>query len=359
MDLPKNIHQILPNFSYGDAIGDDVLRLKSMLNALGCRSEIFAGIIHPKLLDSAHHYKKYKEYSSPDNLLIYHFSVGSEISEFLMEIPDRVLIIFHNITPYEWFVGINRELWELAVEGEQELKSLAERADAGWGDSEYNRRILEKMGFGRTETFPILVHFDHLDAPPNKLVSRIIKQPDLTTFLFVGRITPNKKHEDIIRVFAAYQKLIDIRSRLFFVGEYLCCQKYYHALEDLIRRMRVSNVCFTGLVDQDELIAYYREADLFLCMSEHEGFCVPLLEAMHFDIPVAAYNAAAVPETLDGAGVLLNTKQPVETAFLCHELLTDEKLRHRLIEGQRKRLKHYKNMDYLTMLRDTLDRSLV
>ncbi|MBN2055195.1 glycosyltransferase family 4 protein, partial [bacterium] len=291
------VHQILPNFSYGDAIGHDTLHLRGLLRKLGYESDIFAGIIHPYLVDEARNYKRYRETASPDNLLIYHFSVGSEVSAFTRKLPDRLVIQFHNITPYHWFAGINPHLWELSVQGEDELRMLAGDATAAWGDSAFNCEIMHGLGYEHTEVLPIIADLDRFDTPPNKLVTAMHGGNGGPVFLFVGRITPNKRHEDIIRAFAYYQRFIDLRARLFLVGEYRCCSKYYHMLQDLIRRLRVSNITFTGMVDFDELVAYYRLADIFLCMSEHEGFCVPLLEAFHTGVPVVAYAAAAVPET--------------------------------------------------------------
>jgi glycosyltransferase involved in cell wall biosynthesis len=350
----RAVHQILPNFSYGDAIGDDTLQLRGLLRALGYESEIFAGVIHPYLVGEAHHFRRYREASHPENLLIYHFSVGSEISELVCELPDTLVIIFHNITPFHWFAGVNPHLWELSVEGERELARLADRAAAAWGDSEFNRRWLERLGYAHTDVLPILVDLERFSARPSPVVLRMYPEP-VTTFLFVGRVSPNKCHQDLIRAFTFYQRHIDARARMFLVGEHRACRIYYEQLLGLAQRLRTRNLIFTGLVDFDELLAYYRLADVFLSMSEHEGFCVPLLEAMRLDLPVVAYAATAVPETLGGAGVLLHTKDPETVAHLLHEIVRHGDLRRRLIAGQRRRLARYENADYRSRLARLID----
>ena len=150
-----------------------------------------------------------------------------------------------------------------------------------------------------------------------------------TNILFVGRVIPNKKIDDLIRVFALYQRLFDRHSRLLLVGDYRGHEKYYDRLQELVRERGAQDVVFTGPVDDDELRAAYSCADLFLCLSEHEGFCVPLLEAMAFDVPVVAFDTGAVRETLRGGGVLLRDKEPAAVAGLVRRVLTDDALRAR------------------------------
>jgi len=350
----RAIHQILPNFSYGDAIGDDTLHLRGLFRAMGYRSEIYAGVIHPSLASEAFHYKLYREESRADNLLIYHFSVGSEISDMIETLPDNVVLIFHNITPFHWFADINPHLWELSARGERELKRLSQRAAAAWGDSEFNRSVLERMGYRSTGVLPILIDLAKFQATPSRVIFEMYRAP-LTTFLFVGRVSPNKCHEDLIRMFAYYQRHIDSRSRMFCVGEHRAGRVYYEQVLGFAQRLRARNVVFTGLVEFEELLAYYAMADVLVSMSEHEGFCVPLLEAMSLGIPVMAYDATAVAETMDGAGVLLKTKDPVIAAHMAHELISDAGLRERIIAGERERIRRYQTADHQQRLARLVD----
>lgn len=349
------VHQILPNFSYGDAIGSDTLHLRDLLRGLGYESEIFAGVIHPRFVDEALNYKRYKEFSARNHALIYHFSVGSELTEYVAGLPDKLIVIFHNITPYSWFAGINPHLWELSVQGEDELRALGSRVDAAWGDSGYNCAVLKSLGYKRTAVLPILADLHRFDAPASPIIEQMYRGASGPVFLFVGRITPNKRHEDVIKAFAYYQRFIDLRARLFLVGEYRCCNKYYYMLQDLVRSLRVSNVVFTGMIDFAELIAYYRMADVFLCLSEHEGFCVPILEAFYLDVPVVAFDAAAVPETMDGAGIVVRDKNPQLIAELCDQIIQEPQLRTKLIVGQRARIERYLQVDYQQKLAQLLE----
>ncbi|HEU0105791.1 MAG TPA: glycosyltransferase, partial [Vicinamibacteria bacterium] len=175
-----------------------------------------------------------------------------------------------------------------------------------------------------------------------------------TNIVFVGRIIPNKKIDDLIRVFALYQRLFDRQSRLLLVGDYRGQEKYYDRLQDLVRERHAEEVVFTGQVDDDELRAAYASADLFLCLSEHEGFCVPLLEAMAFGIPVVAFDAGAVRETLRGGGVLLRDKEPAAVAGLVRRLLTDDALRARVMETQERAMAEVRATDFGALLLDRL-----
>jgi L-malate glycosyltransferase len=126
---------------------------------------------------------------------------------------------------------------------------------------------------------------------------------------------------------------------LFLVGAWRGMERYHGELRDLVRALDLEDyVVFTGHVSLSELVAYYRRADLFVSMSEHEGFCVPILEAMHFRVPILAYSAAAVPDTLGTAGVLVSRKDFPVLAETAHLLVTDRKLRDRVIRRQRQRL---------------------
>ena len=177
------------------------------------------------------------------------------------------------------------------------------RVDLALGDSEFNRQELEALGFDPTGVLPVVPDFSHLDLPPNDLIAREFDD-DWTNILFVGRIIPNKRIEDVIRYFHAYQRHFNPRSRLLLVGSYGGFDKYLAMLHQLAARLGVTNVHFTGHVIDAELSAYYDVADLFLCASAHEGFCVPIVESFYKQIPVVAYAATAVPATMDGAGVL-------------------------------------------------------
>lgn len=351
------IHQILPNFSYADAIGDDTLALRSIFRSLGHESRIFAGVIHRKLQDEAEDWSAYRKESDPGNILVYHFSVGSEITEYVMTIPDRVILVFHNITPAHWFFGNSPHMTEVAAEGMRELRLLHRRSLAAWADSEYNASILREAGYENVHVLPIIVEMNRLEGTPDPVFSRQWRSSQYT-WSFIGRISPNKCHQDIIRAYAFFKKYIHPHSRLLLVGENRNCWRYMQDLVKLVRSLGTGDVFFPGMIDNPELVAAYRASDVFMCMSEHEGFCVPLLEAMHFEIPVIAYDAGAVRETLGGAGVLVDTKDPAVLAEFVDLIRCNRTLHDGIIEGQNHRLKQFLSTDLTNRVRELLAESV-
>ena len=332
------IHQILPTISPGDAIGNDVIEIRNILRKWGYKSDIYAQNIHPEMSKNAKKYIAYKKISSKDNILIFHFSIGSEVFDFVKTLPDKKIMIYHNITPHKYFIGINDYLAILLKNGRNELKSFAGITDLALGDSEYNRLELEELGFGNTDVLPILVDFEKYDNPNYKLLERY--EDDCVNILFVGQISPQKRQGDIIKAYY-YYKHINPRSRLFLVGNYERSERYYEQLQELTRRLKLKDVYITGMVGFKDMVAYYKLADIFLSMSEHEGFCVPLLESMFFDIPVIAYNSTAIPYTLGDSGILIKEKNYEEIAEMINLLVEDTELRIRIIKKQNERLKEF------------------
>jgi len=200
---------------------------------------------------------------------------------------------------------------------------------------------------------PIVLDLQAYRRPASPVIRRLYADGRVN-ILFVGRIIPNKKIEDLIRIFAVYQRWIEPRSRLLLVGDHRGHERYYDRLREMVRDLRLDEVVFSGHVDDDELMAFYSVADLFLCLSEHEGFCVPLLEAMTFGIPVVAYDAGAVAETLRGGGVLLREKRPEAVAELVHVLRTDPALRWSVLATQERTLREVRAVDFGALLMDRL-----
>ena len=244
----------------------------------------------------------------PDTVCLYHFSIGSAASRYIFHAPDRLVIRYHNITPGRFFAPFMPHLARQVEDGRRQLALFAERSELGLGVSEFNRRELESAGYRRTGVFPI---FPALGARrPARPVLRRMFHDGRTNLLFVGRVICNKKIEDLLRMFAVYQRYLDPKSRLLVVGDTWGYEAYYLPLERMARELGLEEVVFTGQVEDDELPELYALADAFVGLSEHEGFCVPLSEAMSFGVPVLAYDAGAVAETLDGGGVLLKDKRP-------------------------------------------------
>ncbi len=327
------IHQVLATLGYGDAIGHEVLGIQRVLRGAGYESEIFVETADHRLESLTRDYRELIDSSSPDNLLIHHFSLGSKASRTAYALPDRMALVYHNITPPEYFVGVHRTLARQCFRGRRELQAYADRCDLALGDSEFNRQDLEALGFPRTDVLPVVPDFSHLDMTPHWLVARDFDD-EWTNILFVGRVIANKKIEDLIRFFHAYHTFFNPRSRLLIVGAQSGFELYAASLNQLIATLGASHVHFTGHVSDEELVAFYDVADLFLCASEHEGFCVPLIEAFYKQVPVLAFAATAVPATMDGAGVLFENKDPMHVAALMDAIVSNAPLQDAIVEGQ-------------------------
>ena len=328
-----NIHQVLATLGYGDAIGHEVIGIHRALRNAGFRSEIFVQTADPRLEDMTRDYRDLLETSDPSNILIHHFSIGSRASRVAYAVPDRMILVYHNITPPQFFVDIHEQLAEQCFKGRRELGIYPARVDLALGDSEFNRQELEALGFNPTAVLPVVPDFSHLDLEPNDLIAREFDD-DWTNLLFVGRIIPNKRIEDVIRYFHAYQRSFNPRSRLLLVGSYGGYEKYLALLQNLVARLGTGHVHFSGHVTDAELTAYYEVSDLFLCASAHEGFCVPIVEAFYKQLPVVAYAATAVPSTMDGAGVLYATQEPLEVAALVDAVLSNDDLYDAIVRKQ-------------------------
>jgi len=247
---------------------------------------------------------------------------------------------YHNITPAHFFAPYDPGLFRLAALGRRELATLVSSVDLALGDSEYNRQELESLGFRPTGVMPIAISADRIRKAPRQPVLESLLDDGLVNVLFVGRIVPNKKIEDLIRLAETYKRYIDIHYRFIFVGRFDGIPRYHAGLRALIDAfdMPRERLVFTGPVPETELATYYRTATVYISLSEHEGFCVPLIEAMLADVPVLAYAAGAVPETLGGAGILTRSKDFEALAELVGILAYDETVRQQVIMGQRRRL---------------------
>jgi glycosyltransferase involved in cell wall biosynthesis len=244
------------------------------------------------------------------------------------------------VTPAAYFAPHDPALFRLAVLARRELASLAGRVDLALGVSEFNRCELEGLGFRRTGVLPLAVDLSRIRQPVARPALDRMLDDDFVNFLFVGRIAPNKKVEDLIRLGEHYKRYVDAYYRFIFVGRYDAVPRYYSTIRALMAEFRLldERFVFTGPVPDEDLAIYYRSAAVYISMSEHEGFCAPLVEAMAADVPVLAYSAAAVPETLGGAGIQFAPKDLEHVAELAAALTYDDDLRARVLAGQRRRL---------------------
>src|SRR4029077_21016843 len=226
------IHQVLATLGYGDAIGHEVLGIQRVLRGAGYESDIFVETADHRLESLTRDFRELVDFSRRDNLLLHHFSLGSKASRTAFALPDRMALIYHNITPPDYFVGVHRALARQCFRGRRELQAYADRCDLALGDSEFNRQDLEALGFPRTAVLPVVPDFSHLDRCPNWIVARDFDD-DWTNVMFVGRVIANKKIEDVIRFFHAYQTFFNPRSRLLIVGAQSGFELYLAGLPQL------------------------------------------------------------------------------------------------------------------------------
>jgi glycosyltransferase involved in cell wall biosynthesis len=345
----RRVHQVLATLGYGDAIGHEVLGIQRVLRAAGCDSEIFVETADPRLEDLTIDYREMVGTVTPEDVLIHHFSIGSRASRTAYALPGRMMLVYHNITPPEYFVGVHKDLVRLCFRGRRELTAYIERCDLALGDSEYNRQELEALGFGRTGVLPVVPDFSHLDGAPDARIAADFDD-EWTNVMFVGRVIPNKKFDTLVRAFHVYRTRHNPRSRLLLVGSYSGFERYLAMVQDLIARLGTPDVHFLGHVSNEELSALYDVADLFLCASAHEGFCVPIVEAFYKRVPVLAYASTAVPATMDGGGVLYDTTDPFEIARLMEAVLDDPHLEDAVLQSQDAALDRLRRRDFSSTL---------
>jgi glycosyltransferase involved in cell wall biosynthesis len=332
------INQWVPAAHRGDAIGDSARRVRHLLRSMGHESELYALTIDD---DVRHDVRPFRDPASTrGDLTIFHYALPSPMTEAFASLGGRRVLQYHNVTPAAYFAPYDPALFRLATLGRAELATLVGRVDLALGDSEYNRRELDALGFGRTGVFPIAVDTARITQPARRPALDRLLDDGLVNFLFVGRIVPNKKIEDHIKLAEIYKRYVDAYYRFIFVGRFDVVPRYYSMIRALMAEYRFLNdrFVFTGPTSDEELAVYYRHAAVYVSLSEHEGFCVPLVEAMAADVPILAYAAAAVPDTLGGAGVQFAPKDLEIAAELLGALAFDDGLRSQVIAGQRRRL---------------------
>lgn len=354
------IHQLNSCLAFGDAITNHTFEMDKTLREWGFDTYIFSEIIDSgsfqKKCQLDKDYKKHIE--SKDDLLIFHYSVYCENINLYKNSNNIKIFEYHNITPPNYIQGYDDYLWHMCKRGRDELKNLT-KCNLSVGDSQYNRLELVKNGFDEStsDVLPIFLHYD--DYASVEQNERLLEQfsDDYVNIIFVGRIVPNKKIEDIIKVFYIYNKTINPKSRLFLIGAKFL-KKYDTQLINLVNRLKLDNVYFTDRVSLSDLKTYYEFADIFLCMSEHEGFCVPLIESMYFKIPIIAYNSTAIPYTLGNAGILVDEKNYLEIAELINMVVENKKLHNQIIMKQNERLSHFDRTNVKRKLKTTIERAL-
>jgi glycosyltransferase involved in cell wall biosynthesis len=332
------INQWLPAAHRGDAIGDSARRMRDLLRTMGHESELYALTIDDDLRHEVHRFDD--PAARKGDLTMFHFALPSPMTDAFGRLPGGRVLQYHNVTPAAFFAPYDPTLFRLAWLAREELATLIGRVDLALGVSDYNRQELDALGFTETGVLPLAVDTSRVTRRVERPALEKILDDDCVNFLFVGRIAPNKRIEDHIKLAEHYKRYVDAFYRFIFVGRYDAVPRYYSTIRALMSEYRLLNerFVFAGPVPDEELAVYYQHAAVYVSLSEHEGFCAPLLEAMAADVPILAYAAAAVPETLGGAGVQFAPKDLEQAAELLGSLAFDDDLRARVIAGQRRRL---------------------
>jgi glycosyltransferase involved in cell wall biosynthesis len=354
----SGIHQLLTRCEAGDAISTHAIALQRWFSKFA-DSRLYVEREHAGLAAGARPFTEY-EPSSTD-VLVLHAAIGSPLVELLGASPGRKVVDFHNFTPGYYYVQWDPPVARLLEEGPRQLARLAGSTDLALADSSFNAEQLRAIGFREVTVLPVMVDLDALDGDADEPTTERLaadRARDGARWLFVGRLCPNKGQHHLVRALALYRRHVDPHARLWLVGSDFT-PSYTAALRALAVTAGVADaVDFAGSVSAAALRAYYRSADVFVSASEHEGFGVPLLEAMQCGVPVVALGRAAVPETVGDAGVLLDTPDAGELAAAARLVAEDASLRRELVRRGHEHTRRFTPAAFEDRLRDVLEPSL-
>jgi glycosyltransferase involved in cell wall biosynthesis len=332
------VHQLIPSFAPRDAVGNHTLQVQGVLRELGFESEIYVANARPEVTRLCHPYRELEREKGA--WLLYQASIGSPVADWILDRDDPLLVNWHNITPasifgpWEPHVGVELD-W-----GRRQMRALAPRTRLAIAVSSYNEQELVEMGYPATAVVPILLDTTTFEKRVDSRALARLEHPG-TVWLFVGRIAPNKAQHDLVKAFSVYRQAYDPDARLRLVGG-SSSHAYSTALGDYIAALELTPyVELCGDVPDGVLAAHYRAADVYVSASDHEGFGVPLLEAMHHRLPVVAFGSTAVPETVGAGGLVLPDKSPATVAAAVRRVVTDPALRDQLVAAGVRRVEDF------------------
>nr|WP_246052298.1 glycosyltransferase family 4 protein [Leptospira idonii] len=350
MNLNFSVHQFSAGFQLGDAISQEMMEIKKLLQSNGWKGKLFSGNVYKAEGNYAEKFTKAK--ISDKDVLIYHHSIHTEVLPYLLKLPNRKILIYHNVTPHGFFEPYDLKFTYLLREGRNDLSIIKEKFNKYFAVSNFNRSELVDLGFENPKLLPL-----HINFKKWKDISHEKHKKDPIQFLFVGRIAPNKRQDDLIRFAKIWKSFSEKPFSMKIVG--FCNpnqQTYLDELEMMIRTYELKEeVQIVPYVNEAILSKFYQESSYFLSMSEHEGFCVPLLEAMLFQLPVIAFDAGAVAETMDGAGVLFRTKNFKEIINMILELESNPDKKESVLLKQSQRLESYSSRTDIKLLLNSLE----
>lgn len=332
------MHQLVHTLSYGDAISGEVLAFQRCARAQGRASEIFAINVHPRYKGMAYDYRDFPV--GFDDEVVLHYSLGSPLNELYVELNEATRsLVYHNITPAKWFTSVNPRIVRDIERGLEELPKLCALSDRLIADSKFNAQELSEIGF-TASVLELPIDPARWDGESNQPFGALVRAQPGLHLLHVGRLAPNKCIEDIIKMFHFVHYHVEPQSFLWLAGIDIDTELYSFQLKRMARELEVDeHVRFTGALADSEISALYQNCSVYVCMSEHEGFCLPVVEAMHFGLPVMAYASSAVTDTVGAGGIVFREKRFPELAEVVGEVYRNGALRAQLIEAGRARVK--------------------
>lgn len=335
------VHQFVPALLPRDATGFHTLALRDTLRAAGWDSDVYVEAAHDELKSEATYFERYPERAQPDDILLYQLSTASPVADFLLGRPEPLVLDYHNITPASFYDGWEDDISEKVALARHQMAALAPRAVLGIADSTFNAEELRQFGSSETAVIPILIPEggpQGTSAAEDELLRLNRDHGPGTVLLFVGRLSPNKAQHHLVETLYLYRRWYDPDAQLHLVGPAVT-EPYVESVFALVDELGLTGAVRHGEhLSEAELAAWYADADVFVCLSEHEGFCIPLVEAMRSDLPIVAFAAGAVPETLGQAGILLPSKRPSVVAAAIDRVRSDATLARRLVAAGHRRL---------------------
>ncbi|MGK7344607.1 MAG: glycosyltransferase family 4 protein [Candidatus Nitrospinota bacterium M3_3B_026] len=348
------VHQFTSFARRGDAVYDYAELLRGIFRSWGAPSNIYVLDPDPPPYDGVADYKRYSP--APGDILLYHFAIGSRLTDFILRQPGKKFMVYHNMTPEEYLLGADNESYLAARKGARELEMMRDALDGVFAVSEYNADDLRRRGgYEEVVITPMAKDFSRFEgAAPSP--ARMEKwKSGKKTILFIGRVVPHKRQDDLIKVLHAYTRLYGPEARLVMPGSWKNMELYKDSLLRLSERLGIADLVeIPGFIDEEDFLALFSMADVYLSLSEHEGFGVPFLEAMWFGVPVVAYGVCAIPEVLGPSGIRLREKDSFAAAAVLRELFENRELKGRIVEGQRKRLEDFSPRRLEAVLREAL-----
>lgn len=349
------VYQFVESLAVGDAVANDAVALDGLFRSLGICGGIYAhnkNNISERYLNRIAFPTSRLPAISEEDLILVHYAIYNEFCDSLGEIAGHKVLIYHNITPPRYFFRYSMGLYDATRKGLKQIKEIREVFDLCIADSEFNKQNLIDMGYTcPIHVCPVVIPFEDYTRKPNEAIVEKYSKDGYKNIICIGRVVPHKKIEDVIHAFALYKKNYNDKSRLFIVGGDDMVD-YHNLLISYIDRLGLEDVYITGSVPFADILAYYSVADVYITMSEHEGLCVPVIEASYFRIPVIAYSCTALPYTLANCGVKIKEKDYLQFAAWIDRLICDDEVRNYVIENQTKQLKAF---EYNTVVSNILD----